>query len=231
MIQETSFKVLVADDTRITARHYLANSAAAMHVTMTLGHGAGASQQSPFMMRFARGLANRGIDVVTFDFVYMEQRRRIPDPAPKLEACYRAVITAVRERVMTTKGRLVVGGKSMGGRIASQAVAADKFDLGVTGLIFLGYPLHPPRQPKRLRSAHLPLIATPMLFIQGSRDSFGTPDELQPILATCQRAQLHVIEGANHAFKIKRRDIPNLEYVWEKTQDKIAEWVGRLPSV
>ena len=197
---------------------------------MTLGHGAGASQQSPFMMSFAQGLANRGVDVVTFDFVYMEQRRRIPDPAPKLEACYRAVITAVRERVMTTKGRLVVGGKSMGGRIASQAVAADKFDLGVAGLIFLGYPLHPSRQPKRLRSAHLPLIAAPMLFIQGTRDSFGTPDELQPILTTCQRARLHVVEGADHAFKTRRRDMPSLEHVWEKTQDKIAEWVGQLQA-
>lgn len=197
---------------------------------MTLGHGAGASQQSPFMMSFARGLANRGVDVVTFDFVYMEQRRRIPDPASKLEACFRAVMTAVRERVMTTKGRLVVGGKSMGGRIASQAVAADKFDLGVAGLIFLGYPLHPPRQPKQLRSAHLPLIAAPMLFIQGTRDSFGTPDELQPILTTCQRAHLHVVEGADHAFKIRRRDMPSLEHVWEKTQDKIAEWVGQLQA-
>lgn len=198
---------------------------------MTLGHGAGASQQSPFMMSLARGLANRGIDVVTFNFVYMERRRRIPDPAPQLEACYRAVITAVRERFLTTAGRLVVGGKSMGGRIASQAVAANKLGLGVAGLVFLGYPLHPPRQAKRLRSAHLPLIAAPMLFVQGSRDSFGTPEELQPILATCQRAHLHVVEGADHAFKTRRRDTPNLEHAWEKTQDEIAEWVGRLPSV
>ena len=118
----------------------------------------------------------------------------------------------------------------MGGRIASQVVAADKFDLGVAGLIFLGYPLHPSRQPKRLRSAHLPLIAAPMLFIQGTRDSFGTPDELQPVVTACQRAHLHVVEGADHAFKPRGRDMPSLEHVWEKTQDKIAEWVGQLQA-
>ena len=116
----------------------------------------------------------------------MERGRRVPDRAPRLEACYRAVIGGVRARPAAAGRRLFVGGKSMGGRIASQAVAGDA-QAGrsptVDGLVFLGYPLHPPGRPDKLRAAHLPSIAAPMLFVQGSRDAFGTPAELRPVLS------------------------------------------------
>ena len=118
-----------------------------LSTALVLGHGAGAPQLSPFITRFAHGLAHRGIDIVTFSFVYMERRRRAPDQPAKLEACCRAVIETTRERVATARSMLIVEGKSMGGRIASQVVAADPDGLGVAGLVFLGYPLHRPIQP------------------------------------------------------------------------------------
>ena len=143
-----SFQVQLASDTAVSARLYAATSpGAAPHATLILAHGAGAPQQSPFMTEFAGGLADRGLDVVTFNFVYMEQRRKVPDRAPQLEACYRAVIEATRARVPSAAGQLFVGGKSMGGRIASQVVATDENGHGVAGLVFLGYPLHPPGTP------------------------------------------------------------------------------------
>ena len=128
-----------------------------MQTAVILGLGAGRPQLSPFMTHFAWGLAGRGVDVVTFNFVYMERGRRAPDPAAKLEACYRAVIDTTCVQVPTVRTRPVVGGKSMGGRIVSQVVAADPDALGVAGLVFLGYPLHPPGRQERMRDAQSPL--------------------------------------------------------------------------
>src|SRR6202023_1634995 len=120
-------------------------------VTVVLGHGAGADQSSDFMTRFATGLAARGINVVTFNFLYMEQGRRVPDVNKALEVCFRAVIEAVRHKKVG-RGTLLIGGKSMGGRIASQVAAASA--PGVAGLVFLGYPLHPPGSADQLRAKH-----------------------------------------------------------------------------
>src|SRR5262249_36346205 len=139
-------------------------------VTLILAPGAGAGHTSSFMVDFATGLAARGIDTVTFNFLYSEEGRRIPDPNDRLEACWRAVIAAVRQRLTPGSGRLAIGGKSMGGRIASQVAAAGIGDL--VGLVFLGYPLHPPGSPDRLRAKHLTQVRVPMLFVQGSRDPF-----------------------------------------------------------
>ena len=125
------------------------------------------------MVEFAQALSALGLDVVTFNFLYTEQKRRIPDRAPVLEDCYRAVIDAVRARLDSATRALFIGGKSMGGRIATQVAAADP-QLPIAGLVLLGYPLHPPGQPHKLRDAHLPLVGRPMLFVQGSRDAFGT---------------------------------------------------------
>src|SRR6266705_241317 len=126
--------------------------------TLILGHGAGAHQTRSFMVTFANELAARGINAVTFNFLYTEQRRRVPDPNGRLEACFRAVIGAVRNR-MSAGEKLTIGGKSMGGRIASQVAAAGLGDLA--GLVFLGYPLHPPGRPDRLRAAHLGQVKPP----------------------------------------------------------------------
>ena len=195
--------------------------------TLILGHGAGAPQTHPFMTGFAQGLASRGIEIVTFDFPYMTRGRRVPDPAPRLEGCYRAVIETVRDRPAAGR-RLLAGGKSMGGRIASQAVAGDAragVSPTVDGLVFLGYPLHPPGRPEKLRAAHLPSLAAPMLFVQGSRDAFGTPDELRPVLAECWRAELHVIDGGDHSFRVRGKGAPSAETVHARAQDAIRDWI------
>jgi predicted alpha/beta-hydrolase family hydrolase len=153
------------------------------------------------MVEFADALTARGIDIVTFNFLYSEQKRRLPDSTGRLEECYRAVIEAILKLPELRENRLTIGGKSMGGRIASQVAAADAGP--VAGLVFLGYPLHPPGRPDRLRAEHLSRIKPPMLFVQGSRDAFGTPDELRPIIGRlAARADLHIVESGDHSFKV-----------------------------
>src|SRR3989442_2450961 len=141
-------------------------------MTIVLGHGAGANQLSGFMREFAYGMAARGFDAMTFNFLYTEQKRKLPDSKERLESCYRAVIASALKHAKLKKNRLVIGGKSMGGRIASQVAAADGNN--IDGLVFLGYPLHALGRPEKLRDAHLEDINAPMLFVQGSRDAFGT---------------------------------------------------------
>ena len=135
---------------RTSARAYRATDRSA-NATLVLAHGAGAGQQSAFITGFARGLAERGIDVLTFNFLYTEQRRRVPDRTEKLEGCYRAAIAAARDHF--DRPSLFIGGKSMGGRIATHLAAADDAEaLGIGGVVLLGYPLHPPGKPAQLRT-------------------------------------------------------------------------------
>ena len=174
--------------------------------TLILGHGAGAGQRSAFMVDFAHALSALGLDIVTFNFLYTEQGRKIPDRAPALETCYRAVIEAARANIDSARRALFIGGKSMGGRIATQVAAADP-QLPLAGLVLLGYPLHPPGKPEQLRDKHLPAIQRPMLFVQGARDVFGTPDELAPILGPLRPVpQVHVIAQGDHSFKLSRKN-------------------------
>jgi predicted alpha/beta-hydrolase family hydrolase len=197
---------------------------------LILAHGAGADQRSPFMAGFARALAALGVDVVTFNFLYTEQRRRLPDKAPVLEACYRAVIDTVRERaeVESTGSVLFIGGKSMGGRIATQVAAADR-ELPIAGLVLLGYPLHPPGRPERRRDAHLPAVKRPMLIVQGERDTFGTPAELSPLLATLDpQPALHVVAGGDHSLKVSRRDSAAQAAIDDEAQRTIAKWIASV---
>jgi uncharacterized protein len=194
---------------------------------LILAHGAGANQTSSFMVRFATSLAARGVDTVTFNFVYTEQRRRVPDRNDRLEHCYRTVIEAVRSgKLHDDAGRrkLLIGGKSMGGRIASQVAAAGQE--GIAGLLFLGYPLHPPGRPDKLRSKHLPDIRSPMLFAQGSRDAFGTPEELRAVLGGLEvAADLCVVEGGDHSFKVPKRSALSQDQVYDFVLDEMAHWL------
>lgn len=172
---------------------------------LVLAHGAGAGQRHPFMVNVARGLADRGVDVVTFDFAYMEQKRKAPDKAPVLEEAFRKATADARRRV-SAEHALFIGGKSMGGRIATHLAAAgdDRQGGPIRGVVALGYPLHPPGKPDQLRTAHLPSITAPMLIIQGERDAFGTPDELRPILGPLgARVTLHVIAGGDHSLAVR----------------------------
>jgi uncharacterized protein len=198
-------------------------------ICVLLAHGAGANQSSTFMVRFASALAGRGFDAVTFNFLYSEQRRRVPDPNAKLELCWRQVIQAFHDGKLIKspdRDKLVIGGKSMGGRIASQVAAAGPE--GVAGLLLLGYPLHPPGHPEKPRSRHLPDIRVPMLFVQGSRDTFGTPEELRPVLARLNApADLHVVDDGDHSFKVPKKAGLSQDEVYGQVLDTIAQWLRR----
>ncbi len=222
--------VEVVPNRSVTALHYPAAAHGRTGVTLILGPGAGAGQTSAFIVEFATGLAARGIDAVTFNFLYGEQSRRIPDPNDRLEACYRAVIAAVRQKMMSSGDRLAIGGKSMGGRIASQVAAAGIDDLA--SLVFLGYPLHPPGRPDRLRAAHLPDIKAPMLFVQGARDAFGTPEELRVIMTLLEPSPaLYVVAGGDHSFKAPKRSDVTQEDVHRAIQDHVAAWLREQVAV
>jgi len=194
------------------------------HATFVLAHGAGAGQQSAFITDFARGLTERGIDVLTFNFLYTEQRRRVPDRTEKLDACYRAAVIAARHHL--DRSAVFIGGKSMGGRIATHLAAADDPDaLGIRGVVALGYPLHPPGKPQQLRAAHLSRIRVPMLIVQGERDPFGTPAELQPVLdAIAGDVTLRVVENGDHSLAPSRqKDRVAAAYV--ELHQHVADWI------
>lgn len=213
----------------VTAQVYPAQ-AKSTDAAIILGHGAGAGQQSAFMVGFATALADRGVDAVTFNFPYIEQKRKIPDRGPVLEACFQSVIERIRGELSSARRALFIGGKSMGGRIATQTAAADAF-LPVTGLVLLGYPLHPPGKPDQLRDKHLPAVRRPMLFVQGTRDAFGTPAELTPILnLLAPRPTLQVIDGGDHSFKISRRDPAAQQAVYATIQDAIVAFIVSITT-
>jgi predicted alpha/beta-hydrolase family hydrolase len=223
------FRIEIAPEDSVTALQYPAAAPARPSLTLILAHGAGAGQTSDFIVTFATALAARGIAVVTFNFLYAERGRRVPDTNARLEAAYRAVIETVRASGRHRSGRLAIGGKSMGGRIASQLAARGAGELA--GLVFLGYPLHPPGRPDRLRAAHLQSVEAPMLFIQGSRDAFGTPAELEPIIAPLGgRADLYVVEGGDHSFKLPKSSEIGQAEVYRAMQDRIATWLRRLTT-
>ena len=222
--------VSVSESDSVTALLYASSKKDRVGMTVILGHGAGANQLSPFMRLFANGLAERGFDAMTFNFVYIEQGRRVPDPKAKLEACYRAVIEAAKQHKKLKGNRLAIGGKSMGGRIASQVAATAENANEIPALVFLGYPLHPPGKPEQLRDAHLKDIRAPMLFVQGSRDAFGTPDELRAVIKSLHLpATVFAIEGGDHSLKVpKSAGVPQQE-VYESTMDEVSRWLQTNP--
>jgi predicted alpha/beta-hydrolase family hydrolase len=209
-----------------TALVYRANSDRGR--TLILGHGAGAGQQSAFIVAFARALSALDVTVVTFNFPYIEQGRRIPDRAPVLESCFHAVVDAARADVAPAPGALFIGGKSMGARIATQVAAADS-GLEIDGLVLLGYPLHPPGRPTERRDKHLPSVGRPMLFIQGTRDTFGTPGELEPVLLNISPTPVvHIVNGGDHSFKVTKRDADAQLAVYADVQRIIVSWMEAL---
>ncbi|HKP13342.1 MAG TPA: alpha/beta family hydrolase [Blastocatellia bacterium] len=220
-----SIRIHLNDTDGVTGLVYAASRRGRRGVTLVLGHGAGADQTSPFMTSFAAGLAARGVDVLTFNFLYTEQGRRAPDVSNKLEACYRAAIEAARGLRQFKSNRLLIGGKSLGGRIASQVAAAGVE--GLAGLVFLGYPLHPPGKPEQLRAAHLPQIQAPMLFAQGTRDPFGTPAELRAVIKKLKlRATVYEVASGDHSFTVTKSSLVSQEEVYAAAQDTIAQWVA-----
>jgi predicted alpha/beta-hydrolase family hydrolase len=171
------------------------------------------------MVRVATALAADGVSVVTFDFPYVGAGRKRPDQAPVLERVYGEIWQQLT-RDMPSHVRWFAGGKSMGGRIASQVAAADGFQPRPAGLIFFGYPLHPPDAPSKRRDAHLPRINRPMLFLHGTRDPFGTADEMRELTHALPASRLHLVDGGDHSLQRSRR--------WESVDEAVgvaAEWI------
>jgi len=220
------------DKETVTALLYPAAKKNRAGVTVVLGHGAGASQTSGFMRMYAKGLTERGLDVMTFNFVYMEQGRSVPDQKLKLERCFRAVIETALKHKKLKNNSVVIGGKSMGGRIASQVMAGEDREAladDVVGLVFLGYPLHPPGQPAKLRVEHLEHIKKPMLFVQGTRDALGTPDEIKPFVKNLRpAAKIHEIEGGDHSFKAPKKFGMSPDQIFETSMDEIDRWIRSI---
>jgi predicted alpha/beta-hydrolase family hydrolase len=189
--------------------------------TVVLGHGAGGDRRARLLLRAADALAATGRRVVLPNFPYSESRGRRPDPPALLEASVDAVAAHVRRD--WAPERLVLGGKSMGGRIASQCVAKG---LPADALVFLGYPLHPPGRPESLRDAHLPAIRCPMLFVQGTRDDFAGLDLLQPLIARLgSTATLRLVQGGDHSLGVRKRAGRDPAEVEGEVFAAIAAWL------
>jgi len=203
--------------------HFLFDGPKDAATTVALAHGAGAPMDMPFMAAFAEGLAARGLRVARFEFPYMAGRRadgkkRGPDRAPVLEETWRTVIEE-----LGGPENLIIGGKSMGGRIAS--VIADA--AGVKGLLCLGYPFHPAGKPEKLRTAHLETLRTPALIVQGTRDSLGARDEVAGY-ALSPAIRLHWLEDGDHSFKPRKRSGLTEAQNWREGIEAAADFIGRL---
>jgi predicted alpha/beta-hydrolase family hydrolase len=193
-----------------------------------LAHGAGAGMRHRFMDAIAEALAARRIATLRYEFPYMAGGARRPDPPPVLQATVRAAAAAAAH--LAPDLPVVAGGKSLGGRMTSGAQAREPLP-GVHALVFLGFPLHPPKQPGLSRAEHLAGVHVPMLFLQGTRDDLA---DLALVTGVCRdlgpRATLHVVDGANHAFEVLKRSGRTNEEVREELVRTTEEWCRALTA-
>ncbi|MBR0850743.1 alpha/beta hydrolase [Bradyrhizobium diazoefficiens] len=191
-----------------------------------LAHGAGADMRHAFMAKAATGLAERGVATLRFNFPYMENKQRRPDPPAVAHASIRA---AVEEAARLCPGvTLVAGGKSFGGRMTSQAQSKTPLP-GVKGLAFLGFPLHADKKPSSERAEHLAGIAIPMLFLQGTRDGLADLGHLKPVIAALgAKARLHEVEGGDHSFAVLKKSGRSNEDALTEVLDTLAAWIDAL---
>ena len=194
-MQQEDFRITVGD-TDVSAAYARPEDASA---TVVVAHGAGAGMEHPFMVGFTDALNRGGAATLRFNFPYREAGKKFPDKAPTAIATWRAVMDAAQERAAAGEPVWACG-KSFGGRMASMAVAEG---LPAAGLIYLGYPLHPPGKPEKLRDEHLYGLTLPMLFLQGTRDPFALPGELEPVAERIgANARVERIEGGDHSFNV-----------------------------
>ena len=187
-----------------------------------LAHGAGAGMAHPFMAAVADELAERGIATLRYQFPYMEQGGRRPDPPTLAQATVRAAVAKAAK--LASGVPLIAGGKSFGGRMTSQAQASAPLD-GVRGLVFLGFPLHAAGKPSNDRAKHLADVKVPMLFLQGTRDTLADLTLLEPVVKKLgARATLATFEHADHSFHVPVRSGSNDAEVREKLLDTFAQW-------
>jgi uncharacterized protein len=193
---------------------------------LIIAHGAGNDMHSGFISTLHEGIAEADILTVKFNFPYMEQGRKAPDRPAVLEATWQAIIDAVLERTRLAPDKLVLSGKSMGGRYASM-IAAQRPGFG--GVILFGYPLHAAGKADKLRAGHLSSISAPLLFFQGTRDALCQLDQLQTVLkALPVKADLHIIEGGDHSFKVLKRLNRSEQAVMDEVIKTSAAWIQRL---
>ena len=191
-----------------------------------LAHGAGAGMRHPFLETVARQLDGRGIATLRYQFPYMGRRASRPDPPAVAAATVRAVVA---EAARVAPGLpLVAGGKSFGGRMTSTAQAEEPLP-GVRGLVFLGFPLHPPGRPDDKRAEHLAQVRIPMLFLQGDRDEFADLKLLKPVVKRLgDRATLHLVEGGDHSFKVLKGSGRTADQVMNELAATIDGWATSL---
>jgi predicted alpha/beta-hydrolase family hydrolase len=193
-----------------------------------LAHGAGTHMGHRHMQRHATDLAAAGVGVALFDFAYTAAGRSRPDPAPRLEQAWRDVVTALPAH-LGGRGPVVIGGRSMGGRIASIVAAADAEALGIAGVACIAYPLHPPGRPDRLRVAHWPDLRVPILLVSGSRDAMAPLDALRANVAAHLApglATVHVVEGADHSFRARTADGRTEDEVLAEVAQAVTGWLA-----
>jgi len=184
-------------------------------------HGAGGNMLDGAMQKTAKALTARGVSVVRFNFLYKERKSGRPDTMPVLQKCYSAVVDRVRSELKPKK--IVIGGRSMGGRAASM-MAAEAFDCD--GLLLYAYPLHPPGQPQKLRDAHLSSIKVPVLCFNGTRDPFCTPALMDKAIASVTTDwTMRWIEGADHSFHVLKSSGRNDAQVMDEIADTSASWI------
>ena len=191
---------------------------------LVLGHGAGAGMRHVFMEALARELAAAGVATLRYQFPYMEQKRRAPDSPAVAAATVRAAVEYAAK--LTPELPLLAGGKSFGGRMTSTA-AAEQPLAGVRGLVFFGFPLHPPNRPGMKRAEHLARVGVPMLFLQGTRDTLADLSLLRPVCEKLgERATLHVIETADHSFHMLKRSGRSDAEALRDLAITVADWAG-----
>ena len=224
--REKSLAVAVKEGTAVSAR---ATSPHAPSACLVFSPGAGGGMNQPYLVAVCEGLAARGIATLRYQFPYMERGGKRPDPPALCHATVRSAVAAGRQRAPMLPA--FAGGKSFGGRMTSQAQAGLPLP-GVLGLAFLGFPLHPPKQPSDTRAEHLDRIEIPMLFLQGSRDEFADHTLLLPVMERLgARATLRSFEGADHSFHVPARSGRNDREIRAELLATLADWMKAVSAM
>jgi hypothetical protein len=185
--------------------------------TYVYAPGAGSNLHDPFGAHLASVLPPRGVTLVRFQFPYMEAGRSGPDRPDVLEATWRAAVEAVRD-----DGKVALGGRSMGGRVGSMVHAAG---VKADALVLFAYPLHPPGKPQQLRTEHFAAIKARALFVSGTNDAFAAPEELRDAASLVKRSSVHLLDGADHGFAVKKSTGRTKQDVWDEATDTMLRWL------
>ncbi|MSQ22988.1 MAG: hypothetical protein EXR58_00275 [Chloroflexi bacterium] len=219
MTKEASLKLTLSEGPSVSARWTESHAGTDVQWACVYAPGAGSNLDDPFGRFLAQELARVGIATLHFQFPYMEGKRRGPDRPPVLESTWRAAIAEASQH----QPHLLIGGRSMGGRIASQVAAREQ---GIDALALFAYPLHPPGRSEATRVAHLPSIAVPTLFCSGTRDAFGTPAELAAAISLVPTAQLHLMDGADHGFAVLKSSGRTRTEVYAEAVQATLDWLN-----